>query len=328
MKKSTKPHDRLFKTVFSKRKEARNLLRSFGPKVLIDGLDLRTLRKETDSFVEADLEEYFSDLVYSCRWKGDEIRICLLFEHKSQVVKYPHFQLLRYMLNCWENDISQEQALRPVIPIIVYHGKEKWHYKKLSDYFELPHNDLLPYFPNFEYNLIDTSKYSDKQILESGKGQHVNTLYLLKHKRQKDFLLAHLDQVFLNLTDYLKTEEGKSFFRTILHYMLKTNKFEKSEKKFIMKKIDENIKIEYDNTYDELIGEGFVKGEKEGFVKGKEIGKEEGIEIGKEEGIKLEKETFLEKMIQQFTDWTDKEIADFVEVPIKTVKKLRKQLEH
>ena len=103
-------HDKFFKAVFSKRREAANLLKQFGDTALVKGLDFRTLKREQDSFTESDLKEYFSDLVYSCRWKGKELRICLLFEHKSYPVDYPHFQLLRYMLNCWEQDLNHKRA--------------------------------------------------------------------------------------------------------------------------------------------------------------------------------------------------------------------------
>lgn len=318
-KKKHKAHDQLFKAVFSKRREAANLLRSFGEPVLVNGLDFRTLRRETDSFTEQDLKEYFSDLVYSCRWKGTELRICVLFEHKSSPVKYPHFQLLRYMLNCWEQDIKQDRALRPVIPIVVYHGKEKWKHRELSEYFDVLHNDLYRFFPNFDYHLLDLSRYSDKNILALQTSYFTNTLYLLKHQREKKFILAHLKEVFMNKEQYLVTEEGQLFIKTMLHYLTKTNKFGKKEKEYLMKHIFETDIADIDpnnidNTYDELLYEGYQKGMKEGEEKGREEGRE-----GKENRLII-------KTIQKFPNWTDKEVAEFVEVSVKKVREVRKTI--
>jgi predicted transposase YdaD len=72
--------------------------------------------------VDEKLSEYFSDTVYSCRFQDTDIKIALLFEHKSSPDGDLPFQLHRYMANLWKNSERQNKPRLPVIPIVVYHG--------------------------------------------------------------------------------------------------------------------------------------------------------------------------------------------------------------
>jgi len=102
------PHDRFSKEVFSIRENALDFIKGAFPDKFMDKILLETLKLDSTSYVDEKLHEYFSDIVYTCSLKaGREMKISLLFEHKSYPVKYPHLQLLRYMLNIWESNIKQ-----------------------------------------------------------------------------------------------------------------------------------------------------------------------------------------------------------------------------
>ena len=311
MKDINNPHDRLFKTVFSIKREAINFIKSFVNPKIVDGIDLRTFKEEPTSHVPEELQETVSDVVYSCKFKGTAIKICFLFEHKSYPVPYPHLQLLRYLLNCWEKDLAQKQPLRPVVPIILYHGKERWETKQLSDYFGLPDNTLLPYFPNFEYILTDLSKFSDEDILKLRIGFYINTLLLMKHQKDKAYFIANTDKIFINIRTHFTKEEQEKYIRIILIYLIKTSKFEDKERTQFMENLDKSTKETFVSTYDELIA----------------IGEERGIAIGKEEGISIGKEqqiiNMIEHCIKQFPDWTDETIANILNTTVALVKQIR-----
>ena len=57
--------------------------------------------------------------------------VYFLFEHKSYPSKGVAFQLLNYMVRIWEQKIKKEldQKIPVVIPLVVYHGKDKWQIK-------------------------------------------------------------------------------------------------------------------------------------------------------------------------------------------------------
>jgi hypothetical protein len=40
----------------------------------------------------------------------EQIKVVILFEHKSFPVPYPHIQVLRYLLKIWETNIKQSEG--------------------------------------------------------------------------------------------------------------------------------------------------------------------------------------------------------------------------
>jgi len=113
-------NDRFFRFAFSEKKVALGYLLEFLPKVITDELDLESLELENNSYVNKELEEHFSDIVYRCNFKKSEhqeeshekppeIWLSFLFEHKSYPVFFVYKQLLRYILNTWELLSQQPQ---------------------------------------------------------------------------------------------------------------------------------------------------------------------------------------------------------------------------
>ena len=70
-----------------------------------------------------ELKEYLSDVVYRCKYGEEEIKLSLLFEHKSKPDGIIYLQLLRYLLEAWDQQPDKERGLGIIIPIVVYHGK-------------------------------------------------------------------------------------------------------------------------------------------------------------------------------------------------------------
>ncbi len=98
-------------------------------------LDLATLKLDTTSFIDADLREKYSDLLFSVQLAAsksvqqapvDEALIYLLFEHKSQSDPLTVLQVLSYMIRIWEKRIREGVPLCPIVPLIVYHGESGW----------------------------------------------------------------------------------------------------------------------------------------------------------------------------------------------------------
>ncbi|MEM1124022.1 MAG: Rpn family recombination-promoting nuclease/putative transposase, partial [Bacteroidota bacterium] len=62
-------HDRLFKHTLSIPSEAKALVTQFLPEWLHEAIDFRTFKINTQSFVNENLDEYFTDIIYDCQWK-------------------------------------------------------------------------------------------------------------------------------------------------------------------------------------------------------------------------------------------------------------------
>src|SRR5690625_3721170 len=73
-----------------------------------------------------------------------------LFEHKSYEEKNISFQLLKYMIEIWENKLNKEKTdeLPIVIPLVVYHGKQKWNIKRTLGDLLLGYSNLSPNIQN------------------------------------------------------------------------------------------------------------------------------------------------------------------------------------
>ena len=192
------PHDKFFKELFSVRENALDFINGAFPVEIKDRIIPESLKLDTSSYTDEMLDEYFSDIVYSCSLKeGEEIKISLLFEHKSYPVKYVHFQLLRYMLNIWKSNIKQNIGPQLVVPMIIYHGKSGWKKRKMSDYFNSKDNCLLRFVPDFDYLLTDLSSYTDSQIKDGTFKRAAIEIGLLMEKNIFDEkkLVTHLKDI-------------------------------------------------------------------------------------------------------------------------------------
>ncbi len=215
-------HDRFFKELFSKKEEVSEFVAKTLPPEIAKNLDLETLELDKTEYVDRKLRTSFSDVVYNCKYgKDTNIKISLLFEHKSYPESYPHLQLLGYMLKIWEIQIKQKEELTPVIPIIFYHGKKKWKNKPFEKYFNGIDETLQKFIPKFEYQLIDTSDFTDKEIIKLFKSLQLQIgILVMKNIFNEQKILQKIKTIFSGLNQLLQTEQGEQFFETIVAYLL------------------------------------------------------------------------------------------------------------
>jgi predicted transposase YdaD len=221
-------HDKFFKETFSNKEEAIDLLRNALPKQLLDKVNLTSLQLDNSSYIDEELKESFSDLVFDCKYKGEtNIKIAILIEHKSYVPAYPHIQLLKYMIKIWDVNIKQKQKLVPVVPLIFYHGKEKWRPRKFHQYFEGYDQDLAPFLPSFLFLLTDLSSYSEAEIRNIYNAITVQmSLLLMKSIFDEEKVYQDLPTIFSGVGQIVETERGVKFFMSILLYIYSNTEVE------------------------------------------------------------------------------------------------------
>jgi len=306
------PHDKFFKEIFSEKEEATEFIRQILPKELINQLDIDSLTLDNTSYVDDTLEECFSDLVYNCNFKGKiKLKITLLFEHKSyQASASPiHFQLMKYMIKIWEQRLSQKEPLTPIIPVVIYHGKNKWKKQSIIDYFsentkvEIP-NELKQFLPSFEYILIDLGTYSDEEIRKNFSLVSLQTSLLLMKKIFEKKLENELYSIFLSFKELLKTDKGKRIFQTLLLYLYYATKIEMNK---IMETMN-NISLEAQQETLTLAQRLILKGKVEGKAEGKA---ETQFEL-------------ISNMLRKRLKPT--EIADFTGIDLKTINEIAKKI--
>ena len=202
------PHDRFAKTVMSKLENAKDFFHGVLPEGLKRLIDLDTLRRDPDRYVGEELSEFLSDIVFTCRYRESQVKLVLLFEHKSFVPAYPHFQLLRYNLNVWNRHVKDGKKPPFVLPVVLYHGRRKWKKRRLAEYLSgfgevaiAPAarytGELNPFVPEFDYMLVNLSAYQYAEIENQLFRRTEVKIWLLlqKYMYEADKLLRHLNSI-------------------------------------------------------------------------------------------------------------------------------------
>ncbi len=263
------PHDRYFRQVFTQIAEVRDLIKNALPEVS-KHIDLNSLELDNTVYVNNELDNTASDIVYNCNYKDKKIKIALLFEHKSQIDTLPILQLLTYILNIWKTNYKQEKKLIPVIPILFYHGERDYEFKTFGQYFEVYDDFLDIYTPSFEFELINTKDFTDEQINEMFELLSLKlAVTVMKHifESQEDLLeiLKENKKLFRKLQQLPK---GNDILITLKKYIFNAKKINKNE--FIMKyqNFFEGVAVVEDSIADRYINQGIEQGINQGINQG------------------------------------------------------------
>ncbi|MBN2436547.1 MAG: Rpn family recombination-promoting nuclease/putative transposase, partial [Spirochaetes bacterium] len=216
-------HDKLFKEIESVKENAADLIRSVFPKEIKNEIDLESLQLDNNSYIDKQLKEHYTDLVYNCKRKvNHSVKISLLFEHKSYKPKNEYLQLLRYMINIWSYQEKNNENLTLIVPIIFYHGKQRWTIFTLKDFFQGCNNDWAQFVPDFRYLLTDVARYDDETIKKKLYKREFNRALALifKYINNESLLFEKLYDIMYQLKDYLDNEKDVQLIMSFLTYMM------------------------------------------------------------------------------------------------------------
>ena len=102
------PHDRIFKKFFSDVDVASTFIKSYLKVDLAkNNFDFSALKIEAGSFIEADLRQQHSDILYSLKIDGVKGYIHVNAEHQSSPDKLMPFRMLRYKLAIMKQHLDQ-----------------------------------------------------------------------------------------------------------------------------------------------------------------------------------------------------------------------------
>ena len=216
------PHDTLFKRTLRDKEVARDFLKNYLPENILDEVDLTDINIAKDSFVDKELKESFSDILYNVSINDRDGYIYLLFEHKSYLDKMTPVQLLSYITDIWElhENQSTEDKLPPIIPILIYHGKKRWSFgDQLSELIGDSPESIVDYIPDYRYLVYDFSEYSDSEI--KGEIKLRIFLKLISHIFDDDFENG-LRKVLPLMNKLQEKSTGMEYIETVVKYILNT----------------------------------------------------------------------------------------------------------
>ena len=290
-------HDRSTRWLLEDSDNVRGLLEIVAEH-LVERLDFSRLLHINRSFIPDNLREQESDLVYRVPFRGesatDELLIYILIEHQSTVDPMMSFRVLFYMMQIWDfqrrelesNNIPKSVwRLRPIIPIVLYTGEQRWRTPiSLDTLMDLP--DVLSGFvPKFDTLFLSVK---DTNAADLTRADHpfgwLLTVLQKEHATKEDIRTA-LTEAVTHL-DTLDAEKIEQWRRAIFYlYLLILHRRPPEEHEELKTLVHQQMK---EPSHKEE-GEAMAQTMAEYLIQqGKEEGKEEGkIDTKQEDLLKL-----------------------------------------
>jgi predicted transposase/invertase (TIGR01784 family) len=312
LEKKLNPHDKYFKVVFSYQEHIKAFLQHFLPD-LIKNIDLETLTLDTNSYVNENLDEYFTDIVWRVKVKNDTLNICFLLEHKSYIDSKIREQIEGYMRLMWDKQAQQakerdEEFKRfPIVPIVFYHGEANWELGRLPKGFEHFPIEFHRFIPQFEIILLNLQNYPENQIVAMGLGLLENALLLFKNCKNEKALLEKSALLWHNFKEYYaQNDKFKDFIKASIQYFLQNFVSNSSNQALAMDRVQNHFAEPTVRTlYDVIMDEAELRGESRGIQIGKIETLQETIASMWEEELQMPK-------IAKFTHLTIEEVQTFM----------------
>ncbi|MBT9433426.1 Rpn family recombination-promoting nuclease/putative transposase [Candidatus Sodalis endolongispinus] len=303
-KKNSTPtlHDATFRQFLTQPAIARDFMEIHLPAELRAICDLSTLKLESGSFIEDDLRQYFSDVLYSLKTTAGDGYVHVLIEHQSTPDKHMAFRLLRYAVAAMQRHLDAGHKTLPlVIPVLFYTGRRSPYPYSTNWLQEFDDPELAGKLYHGDFPLVDVTVIPDDEIM-THRSMAALTL-LQKHIHQRD--LAELTDrlATLLMEDWLASPQVIS----LVYYVLQAG--ESSDAEAFVRELAQRVPQHGDQLMtiaQQLEQKGIEKGIQQGIEKGIEKGRAEGIQLGEQRGIeKGEREATLKiarSMIQRGID--------------------------
>jgi len=290
-------HDKFVKASFSDVDRAAAFFEQFLPEELQKSLNLTTLKSIQESYIQADLNEHFSDIVFEVQTKdGGPIDLVLLFEHKSAPDKHVLVQVGHYIFSHWVKCINEKKELKVIIPLIYYQGKKKWEKPILSNLFPRVEGSLNQYTPAINHVFIALSTLSDENI--SQIRNRLMAAAILAQKKGIDFIKFEED--LKKILKLLPIEiEPTNFLQQMFVYIINVSEIPQPEFKNAIETIPPTIKSNIMTTYAQIKEEGILEGEQKGKIEVILNGHKNGLSVELLANITGLTVTEVEKIIKE-----------------------------
>jgi predicted transposase/invertase (TIGR01784 family) len=281
---TSRPHDALFKAAFEHPVHAAGLLRSILPESLCQAIRWDTLAHEPGSFIDPDLADTHSDLLFSARLGANHAYLYLLFEHLSTQHPEEPRRVLRYLDGVWERGRQPNGRLPIVIPVLVCHAPGGFTAPvEMQALFDPPPDSiegLAPYVPHFRLLVEDLPHVTDEQLRSRALAAFpMLALWLLRDARDSKKLLARLASWTDTFRAASRASSGMQAVAQLLRYVywvcpdLQYQEFRETIRKQLPESEEAVMTIA-----EQLIQQGRAEGRMEGRMEGRAEGRIELLE--------------------------------------------------
>lgn len=163
----------------------------------------------------------------------------------------------------WKRDMELRRSLRPIIPIIFYHGWTPYNLPdNFVDYFEVP--EVKKKYPiDFEVILFDTGRYGDELLLKN-----CNNLYLCASLSAIKHIFDELKDLKISIIPVLKRESEDKLL-LLLEYLVSGKDIKEEDLNNIFEEIGgENMPSLAQRWIDQGLQQGLKQGIQQGVHHG------------------------------------------------------------
>ncbi|AMB77337.1 MULTISPECIES: Rpn family recombination-promoting nuclease/putative transposase [Pantoea] len=288
------PHDATFRQFLTQTEIARDFMELHLPAELRAVCDLSTLKLESGSFVEDDLRQYFSDVLYSLKTaQGDDGYVHVLIEHQSSPDKHMAFRLLRYAVAAMQRHLEAGHKKLPlVIPVLFYTGKRRPYPYSTRWLDEFTDPALANRLYSTAFPLVDVTIIPDEEIAEH-RSMAALTL-LQKHIHQRDLAELVDKLVPVLLAGYLSSSQVVS----LIHYIVQAG--ETADAEALVRELAHRVP-QHGDVLMTIAQQLEQKGMEKGMEKGIQLGREEGRSEGEREATLKIARTMLQSGLDRET---------------------------
>ncbi|WP_089528975.1 Rpn family recombination-promoting nuclease/putative transposase [Pantoea ananatis] len=285
------PHDATFRQFLSQPTIARDFMALHLPAEFLALCDLDTLKLESGAFVEQDLRQYFSDILYSLKTTSrDDGYIHVLIEHQSSPDRHMAFRLMRYAIAAMQRHLDAGHKKLPlVIPVLFYSGKRSpYPYStRWLDEFSVPAFASRLYSNAFP--LVDVTVIPDEDIV--GHRSMAALTLLQKHIHQRDLaeLIDKLAPVIL--AGYLSSSQVIS----LVNYLLQAG--ETADADLFVRTLAQRVP-QHEDALMTIAQQLEQKGIEKGLEEGLQLGEQRGLVKGRSEGERSAAQKIARTMLQ------------------------------
>jgi predicted transposase YdaD len=335
-------HDKLFRGSLDVPQVSRELLETYLPEAIRTIIDLDTIVDTQKSFIEEDLKESITDVLFKAKIKkecinpihsssrgrkkieapeeaisqegakeslelgGDEIFIYVIIEHQSTPERFMALRIHKYIINIWK-DVQKNHpftdTLPIVYPIVFYTGDRGYNYPTtLWELSDYPEIAKNIFIKGF--GLTNLQKIPDEIILKK-KWTGLLELFM-KHIKTDNMLELWRTAVQL-FPAVLSNPNGRSYILQFFHYCLT--------------RFSEDDMIEVTSIIKEAIGkeeEVLMKSYAQTlYEKGWQAAKQEFEKEVRQEVIELVRQEVKQESLQEAKKEVEKEVRQEVEKKVR-----------
>ena len=229
-------HDNLVKHAFSDVENARGVIATALDAAIVARIDFSSLSLLPGTFVDENLQDRYSDLLYSARISGREARIYFLWEHKSEPDPLTPLQVMRYLTRIWDQYLAalpkkkrgEVRKLPVILPIVLHHGQGGWtaaqRFEELLDADEDLLGLLGEHVPRLRLVVDDLWSQSDDELYARAASSFARlVLWALKNAREAGWLGGDLGRWKELIAAVLAERDGVRALTALFRYIALTN---------------------------------------------------------------------------------------------------------